>query len=96
MKVGLCDLKAVCMSVYVGVFSPINFRLPESVFMKLYIYSMAPESISTAYFINPSHQSVCPYVYPPSLLGNGSVKIPLSLLGKGWVKTLLRRRIHSQ
>jgi hypothetical protein len=26
---------------------------------------MAPEPISTAYFINPSHQSVCLYVYPP-------------------------------
>jgi hypothetical protein len=28
---------------------------------------MAPESISSAYFINPSHQSVCLYVYPPSI-----------------------------
>jgi hypothetical protein len=26
---------------------------------------MALEPISTAYFINPSHQSVCLYVYPP-------------------------------
>jgi hypothetical protein len=26
---------------------------------------MAPEPISTAYFINPSDQSVCLYVYPP-------------------------------
>jgi hypothetical protein len=25
---------------------------------------MAPEPISTVYFINPSHQSVCLYVYP--------------------------------
>jgi hypothetical protein len=37
----------------------------------MYEYIMAPEPISTAYFINLSHQSVC-------LLGNGSVKcIPL-------------------
>jgi hypothetical protein len=36
---------------------------------------MAPEPISTAYFINPSHQSVCPVcVSPLSLLGIGSVK----------------------
>jgi hypothetical protein len=27
------------------------------------MYIMAPELISTAYFINPSHQSVCLYVY---------------------------------
>jgi hypothetical protein len=26
---------------------------------------MAPEPTSTAYFINPSHQNVCLYVYPP-------------------------------
>jgi hypothetical protein len=33
--------------------------------MKLGMYIMTPESISTAYFINPSHQSVCLYVYSP-------------------------------
>jgi hypothetical protein len=33
--------------------------------MKLGTYTMAPEPISMAYFINPSHQSVCLYVYPP-------------------------------
>jgi hypothetical protein len=38
------------------------------------MYIMAPEPISTAYFINPSHQSPCLYVYPLSLLGNESVK----------------------
>jgi hypothetical protein len=32
--------------------------------MKL-VYIMAPEPISTEYFINPSHQSVCLYVYLP-------------------------------
>jgi hypothetical protein len=35
----------------------------EPVFMKLGMYIMAPEPVSTAYFINPSHQSVCLYVY---------------------------------
>jgi hypothetical protein len=39
--------------------------MPEPVFMKLGMYIMAPEPISTAYFINPSHQSMCLYVYPP-------------------------------
>jgi hypothetical protein len=33
--------------------------MPEPIFMKL-----ATGHISTAYFINPSHQSVCLYVYP--------------------------------
>jgi hypothetical protein len=48
---------SVCLRVYV---SPINFRMPEPVFMKLGMYIMAPESISTAYFMNPSHHvSIC-------------------------------------
>jgi hypothetical protein len=29
------------------------------------MYIMAPEPVSTAYFINPVHQSVCLYVNPP-------------------------------
>jgi hypothetical protein len=29
------------------------------------MYIMAPEPISAACFINPFHQSVCLYVYPP-------------------------------
>jgi hypothetical protein len=33
--------------------------------MKLGVCIMAPEPISVAYFLNPSHQSVCLYVYPP-------------------------------
>jgi hypothetical protein len=33
--------------------------------MKLGMYIMASEPISAAYLINPSHQSVCLYVYPP-------------------------------
>jgi hypothetical protein len=32
--------------------------------MKFGMYTIATELISTAYFINPSHQSVCLYVYP--------------------------------
>jgi hypothetical protein len=45
---------------------------------------MAPEPISTAYFINPSHQSLCVYM-----------SIPLSLLDNGSVKTLPRQRIQA-
>jgi hypothetical protein len=62
-----------------------NFWMSEPVFMKLgmYEYIIAPEPISTAYFINPSHQSTCLYVYPPSLLGNDSVN------------TLPLKRIHT-
>jgi hypothetical protein len=38
--------------------------MPEPIFMKLGMHIMAPEPISVAYFINPSHQSVCvsPYI----------------------------------
>jgi hypothetical protein len=43
--------------------------------MKLGTYIMAPEPISTAYFINSSHQFVCLYVYTQlQLLGNGSLQ----------------------
>jgi hypothetical protein len=38
------------------------------------IHLLMPEPISTAFFINPSHQPGCLYVYPLLLLGNGSVK----------------------
>jgi hypothetical protein len=38
--------------------------MAEPVSMKLGMHLMTPERISTAYFINPSHQSVCLYVYP--------------------------------
>jgi hypothetical protein len=37
------------------------------------MYITGPEPISTAYFINPSHQNVCLHVYPLPLLGNGSI-----------------------
>jgi hypothetical protein len=37
----------------------------EPMFIKTwYVYIMAPEPISTAYFNNHSRQSVCLYVYP--------------------------------
>jgi hypothetical protein len=39
--------------------------MPEPIFMKLSMYIIAPEPISTVYFINPSHQSVCLYTYHP-------------------------------
>jgi hypothetical protein len=48
------------------------------------IYITAPVPISMMYFINPSHQSVCPYVYSP-----------LSLLGKGSVNTSMLQQIHA-
>jgi hypothetical protein len=41
----------------------INFWMPESIFMKPGAYIMATEPIPTAYFLNPSHQSV--YLYIP-------------------------------
>jgi hypothetical protein len=44
---------------------PIKLWMPEPIFMKFGMYIMAPEPISMAYFTNPSHQSVCLYVYPP-------------------------------
>jgi hypothetical protein len=38
--------------------------MAEPIFMKLGMYIMAPEPISTANFINLSYQFVCLYVYP--------------------------------
>jgi hypothetical protein len=43
--------------------SPHQFLMAERMFMKLGMYIVVPESISTAYFINPSHQSVSILVY---------------------------------
>jgi hypothetical protein len=43
--------------------------------MELGMHVIASEPISTVYFIDPSHQPVCLYVIPLSLLGNGSVKL---------------------
>jgi hypothetical protein len=62
-----------------SVCPPINFRMPEPIFIKLGMHIMEPEPISTAYFINPAHQSVCLYVYA-SYCFNGSVNyIPPSV-----------------
>jgi hypothetical protein len=33
--------------------------------MKIRRYTMEPKIVLTAYFLNPSHQYVCLYVYPP-------------------------------
>jgi hypothetical protein len=37
--------------------------------MKFRMYIMASEPMTTSYFINPSHQSVCLYVYPTIVAG---------------------------
>jgi hypothetical protein len=62
IKVGLWDHHTVCLRIL-----STNFRKPEPFFMKLVMYIMKPESISTAYFIHPSRQSVCLYVNPPTV-----------------------------
>jgi hypothetical protein len=53
LKVGLCDLYALCVS------HPTNYWMVEAIFIKLGMCIVAPERISKTYFINPSHQSVC-------------------------------------
>jgi hypothetical protein len=45
--------------------------MPEPIFIKLGMYIMAPEPVSTTCFKNPSHQSFFVCI---SLLDNGSVK----------------------
>jgi hypothetical protein len=52
----------------------VNLWIPEPIFMKADMSVMAPESISTAYFISPSHQFVSICVSLLSLLGKVSVK----------------------
>jgi hypothetical protein len=51
---------SVCLCI-----PPINFCMTEPALIRLGTYIMAPEHIPTAYFINPSQQSVCLHVYPP-------------------------------
>jgi hypothetical protein len=46
-------MMSVIVCVY--VYPPISFWLPELIFMNLGTRIMAPEPISTPYFINPSH-----------------------------------------
>jgi hypothetical protein len=50
---------SVCLCI-----PPINFRMPEPTFMKRCMCIIARKPISTACFINPSHQSLPLYVYP--------------------------------
>jgi hypothetical protein len=45
----------VCLSIPAATLECLN----QPVFVKLGVYIMPPEPISTAYLINPSHQSVC-------------------------------------
>jgi hypothetical protein len=75
IKVGLCDHHAV----YVSVYPP--YQLLNA--WKFVTYVMAPESISTAYFINLSYRSVC-------------LCIPLPMLASGSVETLPRQRIYAK
>jgi hypothetical protein len=46
------------------IYEVLNFWMNETVFMILGMYIVTPKPISTAYFTNPSHQSVCLHVYP--------------------------------
>jgi hypothetical protein len=48
----------------------IKFWTAEPVIMKLGMYIMVPEPISTAYFINPSHLSVCVSLLSENLFKN--------------------------
>jgi hypothetical protein len=60
--------------------------MPEPVFMKLGMYILAPEPISTAYFLNPSHQSVWMYIYPSFLLDKN---VTAATNTKGTIEQLL-------
>jgi hypothetical protein len=41
--------------------------MPEPIIMKPGMNIMISEPTSTAHFLNPSHQSVCPYAYPSNV-----------------------------
>jgi hypothetical protein len=58
IKVGLWNLHPVCVS------HPINYWMPEPIFMKCGMYIIALELRSTACFLNPSNLSMCLYMYP--------------------------------
>jgi hypothetical protein len=69
MKRVLCDHHAVCLCICVS--APVKLWMAEPVFIKLGMYIVEHEPISTAYFINPPI-SLRFYMYIPlSLLGNG-------------------------
>jgi hypothetical protein len=48
---------------------PNKYSIAEPVFIKLGMCITAPDPVSAASFINPSHQSVCLYAYPPNVAG---------------------------
>jgi hypothetical protein len=60
--------------------------MAEPIFMKLGMYIMAPQPITMAYFINPSHQFVCLYMHPLILarkrLGKNPPSVARQWLGK--------------
>jgi hypothetical protein len=60
-KLSLCDVHAVCVSVY-PTYQLLYISKP--IFLKFGMYIMEPKPNRTAYFINPSHQFVCLYVSP--------------------------------
>jgi hypothetical protein len=71
--------------------------MTEPISMKLGMYIMPTEPISMAYYINPSHQSVCLYVYPSyrcKTTARLSVYLFL-LLGNGLVNTFPCQRIQA-
>jgi hypothetical protein len=70
--------------------------MSEPIFMKLGMYIMAPEPFSTAYFINPSHQSVCVYVYPPIVVRQRLGKNNHSVATQRLDKNVTVARIHTQ
>jgi hypothetical protein len=55
--------KSRLMRLHYYVSPPITFWIPEPVVMEFDVYIIAPETISTAYFIYPSYQSACMYMY---------------------------------
>jgi hypothetical protein len=72
---------------------PANFWMAEPIFMKLDMYIMATEPISTTYFMNPC-VSVC--VFRLSLQSNGSVKcIPPFGARQRLGKHVPAQRIHT-
>jgi hypothetical protein len=84
-------------SSYVSVYPPYQLLNAWPIYMKLGVYIMATEPISTAYVINSSHQSVSLYMHPSyrcKAMGRLSASV-LSLLGNGSVNTFPQQRIHA-
>jgi hypothetical protein len=69
--------------------------MTEPIFMKLGMYTMATNSISTGRFINTAHPCFSVYVSLVSLHDNGSGVCILSVLGNGFVNTFPRQRIQT-